>query len=578
MNDKLVRQVDRWLAGDPDPRDREELEGLVAAGDEEDVAARFAGRLAFGTAGLRGAIGAGPGCMNTAVIRQTTAGLADWLASQVPNARERGVVVGFDARLRSAEFARDVAGVLLARGFVVHTWSQPTPTPTTPWLLLERDAAAGVQVTASHNPPSDNGYKVFWDHGAQIVPPHDKGIAAAIDEVAQQPACDIPVLPPEKAERGRWRPAGQMALNDYCRCVVDATPHQPIGPRSLRIVYTALHGVGQEVALTVLNSAGFDGVYVVEEQGEPDGTFPTVSYPNPEDHATLELAIAKAHEVAADLVLANDPDADRLAVLVAKAGGYRVLTGNEVGVLLGDFCLRHCEEDSPLVAATIVSSRLLGRVAEARGARFAQTLTGFKWIMDAARRAEAEPNGPRFVYGYEEAIGYTVGRLVPDKDGISAALAVCCLAQKLANTGHTLLDGLDDLYEHFGSWHTTQLLHRFSGADAAREMTDGMRAVRAAPPQQVADLPLVRIDDYLEGVRVEGADRTALDGPRANLLCLSYEPSDGRGDLRILLRPSGTEPKLKVYLEWHDPGGVAVGKPRLEELVAAWEQVDPTAS
>ena len=578
MHDELIEQAERWLAGDPDPADREELRALLDAGDEAELTSRFAGRLAFGTAGLRGAMGAGPHRMNTAVVRQTTAGLAEWLASQVPDARERGVVVGYDARRRSQAFSREVVGVLLARGFVVHGWDRPTPTPTTPWLLLERGAAAGVQVTASHNPRDDNGYKVYWDHGAQIVPPHDRGIAGRIDEVARGAASGIPVCPPELAETGRWRPAGDPERDGYLRGALEETPHLPPGPRTLRIVHTALHGVGKELTLALLQAAGFDQVFPVEEQAEPDGSFPTVAYPNPEDHVALELAVRKAHAVAADLVLATDPDADRLAVLLRDGDGYRLLTGNEVGILLGDFCLRHAREPKPLVAATIVSSRLLGQVAPARGARFVQTLTGFKWIMAAARRIEAEPDGPRFVYGYEEAIGYTVGRLVPDKDGITAALALCCLAQKLANEGCTLIDGLADVYEHFGSWHTAQRRRRFSGVAAATAMAAAMGAVRAAPPERVGGLPLAHLDDYLEGVHVEDGVRTPLDGPRADLLCLTYRPADGRGDLRVLLRPSGTEPKLAIYFELYDPDRAEDGQERLERLMDAWDGVDPTGA
>ncbi len=576
MDDALKARVERWLAGDPDARDRQELEALLATGDEAELAARFSGRLEFGTAGLRGALGAGENRMNTAVVRQTTAGLAAWIEEQIPGAAGRGVVVGFDARHRSAELAADVAGVLLARGFVVHAWDRCTPTPTNPWLVRDRGAAAGVQVTASHNPPEDSGYKVFWHHGAQIVPPHDRGIAGRIEEVAEGPASAIEVCPPEDAGAGLWRPVGEAELSAYQDAVLAETPHLPEGPRTLRIVYTALHGVGQQSALAVLGAAGFEDLYPVAEQAEPDGDFPTVHHPNPEHHDALVLCRRLAAEVGADLVVANDPDADRLAVLVPDGEGYRVLTGNEVGVLLGEFCLRHAQEERPFVAATIVSSRLLSHVAAELGARCVETLTGFKWIMEAARRIEAGGGGERFVYGYEEAIGYTVGRLVPDKDGISAVLAVCCLAQELAHEGRTLLDALDDLYGRHGAWLTGQALRLFSGPMAARDMESAMVAVRAGPPEQLDGLPLLWMDDYLHGTSRVGEEVTPLKGPRANLVCLGYARPGDDAQLRVLVRPSGTEPKVKVYFEWHDPRGLDAASRRLEAFMAAWAREDPT--
>jgi len=575
MDETLRERVERWLAGDPDARDRRELRALLDAGDETELAARFAGRLQFGTAGLRGAMGGGPHRMNTAVVRQTTAGLARWIELEVPDARARGVVVGFDARRRSAELARDVAGVLLARGFLVHAWDCCTPTPTNPWLVLERGAAAGVHVTASHNPPEDNGYKVFWEHGAQIVPPHDQGISDSIEAVAAEPASAVPVRPPEEAAEGLWRPAGAAELSAYREAVLAGTPHLPEGPRDLRVVYTAMHGVGQDTALAVLRAAGFEDLHPVVEQAEPDGSFPTVHHPNPEHHDALVLARRLAERVDADLVLANDPDADRLAVLVRAPDGYRVLTGNEVGVLLGEHCLRHTREERPFVAATIVSSRLLSHVAREHSARFVETLTGFKWIMDAARRIEAD--GERFVYGYEEAIGYTVGRLVPDKDGISAALAMCCLAQDLAHDGRTLLDAIDDLYRRHGSWLTGQLLRLFAGPTAAQDMEAAMTAVRAAPPGELDGLPLLWLDDYLHGESRVGGEVTPLEGPRANLVCLGYARAGDDGELRVLVRPSGTEPKVKVYFEWHDPGGQAEAQARLNAFMVAWDEADPTS-
>jgi phosphomannomutase len=569
MDETLFERAKGWMAGDPDADDRAEMAALIEAGDVAQLRARLGGRLSFGTAGLRGPIGAGSARMGTAVVRQTTAGLAAWLERTVEGAKERGVVVGYDGRHRSAAFAADVAGVLLARGYLVHAWDRCTPTPTNPWLLRARGAAAGVQVTASHNPPQDNGYKVYWEHGAQIIPPDDEGIAACIEEAAERPAKEIPVTPLAEAPAGRLRAAGAAELDAYADAVLATTPRAAGPAHPMRIVYTALHGVGQELLLKVLAAGGFPDVLPVETQGTPDGDFPTVAFPNPEEPGALDLAYAKAAEVGADLILANDPDADRLSVAIPAPAGWRQLRGDEVGVLLGDHCLGLSTHDNPLAIVSIVSSEMLGRIAAHHGARFAQCLTGFKWILAEARRLAAD--GHRFVYGYEEALGYCVSDLVPDKDGISAALAVCGLASGLAARGRTLADRLQELYAIHGTFVTGQVVRRFSGARPTEEMAQAMAAVRQAPPATIDGEPLWRIDDHLLGVRRDGAETRDLDGPSADLICLRYgAPGAGPG-LRILVRPSGTEPKVKAYFEWQARTGEDVARERLTALMAAWE-------
>ena len=568
----LIERVEAWIEADPNRMDRDELRTMLASEEEipgsfaEELADRFDGRLAFGTAGLRAAIGAGPNRMNDAVVMQTTAGLADVLEAQVAGARERGVVVGHDARIRSPQFAAAVTAVLTARGFTVYAWDRATPTPITPFLITRLGAAAGVQVTASHNPPQDNGYKAYWEHAAQIIPPVDAEIAAAIQVVAAAgPARYIPTFDADDpAAEKMTRRLGASELDEYRQAVIAANPAPPPAPQAaaLRVVYTAMHGVGQAVLLDVLNAAGFTQVTPVAEQGEPDGAFPTVAFPNPEEPGALDLAMANAAEVDADLIIANDPDADRLAVALPPTepgGAWQTLTGNDVGALLGDFVLAHTDEPHPLVVASVVSSELLGRIAQHRGARFAQCLTGFKWVMAEARRIEAE--GPeRFVFGFEEALGYCVGRQVADKDGISAALALLSLAAGLKAQGRSLADALATLDERHGAWVTAQTVRRFSGGDAAERMAAVMDRVRAATPPEVGGLPLTGAVDFLER------------SPASNLLDLRYGDS-----LRVLVRPSGTEPKVKIYFEWRDPAGRQAGRRRLAELQQAWDRVDPAS-
>jgi phosphomannomutase len=540
----------RWLAGDPDPDDRAELNALLRAGDNDQLATRFSGRLRFGTAGLRGAMGAGSNRMNTAVIRQTTAGLAQVLCAQFPDAQSRGVVVGYDARHRSQAFAEEASAVLLAAGFKVYGWSRCTPTPMIPWMMGRVGAVAGIVVTASHNPPADNGYKVYWDHGAQIVPPVDAAIAQAIETVALKPASTIPVVRPSSAHEGYYIPLSIADEAAYRAAVLTACPHVPSGEKATPIVYTAMHGVGTDALLAVLRDAGFSRVIPVPEQCAPDGSFPTVAFPNPEEAGALDLAIACAETHSAQLLIANDPDADRLSVALPVEGGWRQLTGNEVGALLADYCLSHdADPSTALLVNSVVSSEMLGALCAAHGARFEQTLTGFKWIAERARTLK--PAGHRFIFGFEEALGYSVGETVADKDGVSAALALCARFESLRREGQTLVDRLEALYAEYGCFVTDQRVARFAGIDAQAEMSAAVVAVRNNPPQQVGGL----------------SRRTATYDPEANLVTLRY--ADGDQALRVLVRPSGTEPKVKTYFEWRGP---PADRAQLGLLIDDWQR------
>ncbi|MEV4004012.1 phospho-sugar mutase [Actinomadura sp. NPDC049753] len=508
MSDLRAR-AEEWLAQDPDPATRAELRAILDAGDAAALADRFGTRLEFGTAGLRGELGAGPNRMNRVTVMRAAAGLA----ARLPAGGR--VVIGFDARHGSRRFADDTAAVLSGAGLRPEVFAGPVPTPVLAHFTRAfDDIVAGVMVTASHNPPRDNGYKVYWADGAQIVPPTDAEISAAIDAVGR--VDELPL--------GEGWP-----VHEDAGLYLDAVSSLRLGgDRDVSIVYTPLHGVGRDVLLAAFDRAGFPAPAVVPEQAEPDPDFPTVDFPNPEEPGALDLALGLAEARGADLVIANDPDADRCAVAVPGPSGWRTLTGDEVGGLLAEHVLRHTTGDDRLVATTIVSSSLLRSIAAAHRVRFAETLTGFKWIMKA---------GPgRLVFGYEEALGYSVGDdrgvLVNDKDGIGAALAVAALAADARRDGRTLLDLLDAQARRYGLHATSQLSVRVSDLSL---ITAAMARLRSDPPRE------------LGGRRVESFDDLAR--PAGGL-----PPTDGlrfrlAGGSRVVVRPSGTEPKLKCYLE-----------------------------
>ncbi len=535
MSDPLVAAAQAWLAEDPDPDTRAELRGLLAAGDTDELADRFRGRLEFGTAGLRGALGAGPNRMNRVVVRRAAAGLAAYL-----NARGGGsVVIGFDARHKSDVFAQDTAAVVSGAGLRALVLPRPLPTPILAYAIGHLRAAAGVMVTASHNPPQDNGYKVYLGDGSQIVSPADVEISAAIDAVG--PLSTV-------ALGEKWETLGADVAEAYLARAVSLL--RPAGPRDLSIVYTPLHGTGRDVAVAALTRAGFAAPVVVTEQAEPDPAFPTVAFPNPEEPGAMDLALAAAADIGADLVIANDPDADRCAVAVpTPAGGWQMLRGDDVGALLAMHLVGPTRpRPAGTFATTIVSSSLLGKIAAARGLGYAETLTGFKW--------QSRVNG--LVYAYEEALGYCVDPdAVRDKDGITAALLICELAAKAKADGCTPLDLLDDIAREFGLHATSQLAVRVS--DLA-QIAGMLERLRSAPPATLAGRPVVAVDDLAAGT----PDLPPTDGLRLRL---------DRG-ARIVVRASGTEPKLKCYLEVVDPvadGDVLAARARASTLLAALE-------
>ena len=529
-----------WIADDPDPADRAELSAMLDADDLAALAERFAEPLTFGTAGIRGPLGAGPARMNRATVRRVAAGLAGYLRTAVPEAATRPVVIGFDARRGSGPFATEAAAVLTGVGLRVLSFGGPVPTPVLAFAVRHLRAAAGVMITASHNPREDNGVKVYWSDGAQIIAPVDVGIAAAAAQAG--PLRDVPL-------GGPGQPVGPDLIDAYLDAVVPAAlpAGRPPGPpaagrRALRVAYTPLHGVGLATVRRAFARAGFAEPAVAAAQAEPDGAFPTLPKPNPEEPGVLDLLMAEG--AGADLLLANDPDADRLAAVIPGAAGWRVLTGDEIGALLADHLLRR--EPRPercLLVTTVVSADILSRMAAAAGAGFAETLTGFKWIM---RAADAEP-GRRFRFGYEEALGYAVTGLVRDKDGISAAVTLADAAAEARHEGGSLASRLDDLARRFGLFATGQFSVGLAGGLAAGAGAGAalLEAARARPPISLLGEPVAVIDDLGLGLRSrEDGTKDPLALPRSDVII--WRCADGT---RVALRPSGTEPKVKIYLQ-----------------------------
>ncbi|QIX25893.1 phospho-sugar mutase [Nocardioides sp. JQ2195] len=518
MTEQLLERARAWATEDPDDVTRVELEKVVAAveaGDpaaSADLADRFSGMLEFGTAGLRGALGAGPNRMNRIVVIRAAAGLAAYLRANGAGPGD-AVVIGYDARHNSDVFARDTAEVMTGAGLRALLLPGQLPTPLLAWSIRRLGCVAGVMVTASHNPPEDNGYKVYLGDGSQIVPPADVEIAAQIDAVGA--LADVP----------RGEPGEQLdgsVLDEYLatvgRVVDDAPAHDRAG---LKLVYTPLHGVGNSSVLRVLDDAGFAAPSVVPQQAEPDPDFSTVAFPNPEEPGAMDLAMALASEVDADLVVANDPDADRCAAAVAGPHGWRMLRGDEVGALLGDHLLRSGKQG--VYACSIVSSSLLGKLAAEAGQEYAETLTGFKWI----GRLEG------LAFGYEEALGYCVDPAqVKDKDGVSALLLLCDIAARAKAEGLALSDLLDDIAVRHGLHATDQLSARVSNL---AEIGAAMARLRDNPPAVLGGLAVESVEDLSLGT----PDLPPTDG-------LRYRLADGA---RVIVRPSGTEPKIKCYLE-----------------------------
>ncbi len=528
MNDELIARVGAWMAADPDEGDRATIQALLDAGDDEEIHRRFDEPLRFGTAGLRGPEMAGPAGMNRCTVRRATQGVVAWLAEIGVDAGA-GVVVGRDARRGSESFNDEVVAVLLGAGVVVHEMPRPLPTPLTAYCVGALSAAAGIMITASHNPPADNGYKLYGPDGSQIVPPHDEIVerhasAATAAALGDRSSPLHHVVSEELLEGYREHMLARFA----------------VASSDLSLAYTPLHGVGGEEMSRLLSRAGFSNVALVEDQMRPDPTFPGLPFPNPEEPGVLDAGIARAEMSGATLLLANDPDADRLGAAVRTAeGAWRVLRGDEIGWLLGSVALAEAQDDD-VVATTIVSSSMLEKMAARAGVPYATTLTGFKWITKAA-------DGRRLAFGYEEALGYAVDPCVADKDGLSAALALARLAHDLARHGLTLLDRLDELETRYGVHAGAQLSLRVSAPGGRAVLGEVMARVRSTPPATLGGVALSEVIDLERGYN-------------------GLAPTEGLlwrlgGAGRVVVRPSGTEPKLKAYIE-------IVGEPSPDDIGA----------
>jgi phosphomannomutase len=517
----LITTAKAWLAAEPDDDIRDELASLIAdaeAGRTDELAARFDGRLQFGTAGLRAAVAAGPMRMNRLVVRQAAAGLGRWLldaeeSGEIPDAARRGVVVAHDARRKSDLFADDTARVLAAMGIRTMLHPGVQPTPVLAWSITGAGAAAGVVVTASHNPPADNGYKVYLETGSQIVSPIDTDIAARIARfdplTVELAAADHPLI--------------ERLDDEWVDRYLDFVPSVRLRPDvpGVPVAYTAMHGVGGAVVLRAFEAAGLPAPFVVAAQQEPDGTFPTVAFPNPEEPGAMDLLLAEAQACGAKVALANDPDADRLGVAIPQPdGSWRRLTGDEIGWLFADYILANTSGDDRLVVTTLVSSSLLARMADAAGVHSEETFTGFKWIGKIA----TERSDLRLMLGYEQALGYLVAQRPLDKDGITAAVLMAEIAAVADSEGRTLQDRLDSIAERFGRYVTAELSVKMPPADGAAWVA----SIEAHPPTEVAGRAVESVKTY----------------PEADLVRLMLE-----GGVRLQIRPSGTEPKVKLYGE-----------------------------
>lgn len=537
-----LRQIaQHWAEVDPDPQTKQAtLELLSQEGEDVErlIQERFSERLSFGTAGLRGPVTFGPNAMNCALVRRVSLALGLHLKTQEHSSTTQRIVIGFDARHGSTQFAHESARALGGLGFEIHLATTEAPTPLLAHAVNDLKAIAGIMVTASHNPPQDNGFKVYWGNGAQIIPPHDQLISEGIEVVGDGTRYPRPTLD-ELRQSERLFDLCPTQGEHYEQALISTRLGTPQLAKDLKITYTAMHGVGTAWFERIMRAAGYQDLSFVEEQIKPDPDFPTVKFPNPEEPGALDLGLAHAQAQEADLLLAHDPDADRLAVVARDTQGhYRAFTGDQLGALIAHELFEVLSSQGEtlgskhLVATTIVSSSLLGVMAQANGVQHAETLTGFKWIANAALEHEAQ--GGQFLFGYEEAIGYSVGSLVRDKDGVSAALFVADMAARARAEDKTLWERLDEIYARYGVFVSAQVNRVRPGAAGKDEIKGWMQKLRQTHPSEIGGVQVIETTDFAQ-----------LPSPLTGDV-LRYRLAGGG---RVIVRPSGTEPKIKVYLE-----------------------------
>lgn len=548
VDQKLVKdRIAEWTAAPYDAATREEIRSLADAGKNDELEDRFYRTLEFGTGGLRGKLGAGTNRMNSYVVARATQGLANYVIAHATKPGPLRAAIAHDSRHRSREFAETAAGVLAANGILVHISPALRPTPYLSFAVRKLDCHTGIVVTASHNPKEYNGYKVYWDDGSQVIPPHDEGIIGEVNKVTSDDLVKR-IDFAEGVAKGLIKVMGPEMDDDYLNAILEQRydeniirAHQP------RIVYTPLHGVGGTMAPRALKMWGFDDVLPEPEQMQPNGDFPTAASPNPEEGAALDRAIQLAKRENAELVLATDPDADRLGIAVNNRGNFELMTGNQVSALLGDFILRNQQKRTPGVklgmATTVVTSPLVKKVADGLNAECPLVLTGFKWIANVIRQWLAQPGSPRFVYGTEESYGYLIGNHARDKDGIVAACAVAEMAAHAKAAGRNLIDELHELFKKYGvhfEWTKSVTLPGISGAQRIQEI---LNTIRRNPPQQIAGRDVVKFTRLDTGeVFINGKKAASVDLPPSDVFL--FDLKDGS---RAIVRPSGTEPKIKFY-------------------------------
>ena len=543
-------QYQDWLTNSYfDDRTKEELKAI--ASDENEIKERFYKELEFGTAGLRGIIGAGTNRMNIYTVRKATQGLANYIVGQ--GFQDKGVAVAYDSRRMSPEFAAEAALCLAANGVKAYVFESLRPTPQLSYAVRKLGCIAGINITASHNPPEYNGYKVYWEDGAQITPPHDKGIMGEVQKVTDYNTVKTMDLEAAK-EAGLYVVIGKEIDDAYIEELKKQVIHQDaikaVG-KDLKIVYSPLHGTGNIPARRILKELGFENVYVVKEQELPDGEFPTVSYPNPESAEAFELGLKLAKEVDADLILATDPDADRLGVYVkdAKSGEYKVLTGNMSGCLLEEYELSQKQaingklpEDGAVISS-IVTSNMAGTIAKSYGLRFIEVLTGFKFIGQQMLQFEQTGKGT-YLFGFEESYGCLIGTYARDKDAIVATMALCEAAAYYKTQGKTLWDAMIDMYEKYGYYKEEIESITLKGIEGLAKIQEILETLRKQPPVEIAGYQVQRARDYKEGTIKDlvTGEITTTGLPVSNVLY--YDLPD---DAWLCVRPSGTEPKVKFY-------------------------------
>lgn len=548
-NPEIAQRVEEWSSGKYDQATREEIRALVEAGNREELEDRFYRSLAFGTGGLRGLMGAGTNRMNSYIVARATQGLANYVAANATSPRPLRAAIAHDSRHRSREFARTTACVLAANGFYVHISPELRPTPYLSFAIRHLGCHTGIVVTASHNPKEYNGYKAYWDDGSQVVPPHDKGIIAEVAKITSEE--QVRILDWEDGiAQDVIKVMGEEMDEAYLNAVLlQRNNEEVIRSHGPRIVYTPLHGVGGRMVPRAMKMWGFSDVLTEPDQMKPDGDFPTAASPNPEEGKALERAIAMAEREDAALVMATDPDADRLGIAVRDHDGkFHLVTGNQLCALLADYLLAEGRKagrfrKTPGVVTTVVTSPLVGKVAESHGARVGLTLTGFKWIAEQCRKWAADPDGPQFIYGTEESYGYLIGEHCLDKDGIVAACATGEMAAVARSEGRNLLDKLYDLYARHGvhlEWQKSVTLPGKSGGEKIAAILD---MIRSNPPTEIDGRKVVRFTRLDTGEVFEnGKPAGKADFPKSDVF--TFDLADGS---RAIARPSGTEPKIKFY-------------------------------